>query len=128
MHPYRELGRQLAERTRHFAVQVIFLCRQFPRSTDGYVVAKQLIKAATGTAANYRASCRSRSRDDFVSRMSIVAEEADESQFWLDVAIASGMVSREKGSVLLAEASELTAIFTTSRNTAKRSDRRTKSM
>jgi four helix bundle protein len=111
---------QLKKRTQRFAIDVIFLCRRFPRTMDGYVVGKQLIKPATSTAANYRAACRSRSRNDFASKIAVVNEEADESQFWLEVTIAAGMVAGGEAERLLAEASELTAIFTKSRSTVKR--------
>jgi len=111
---------QLKRRTQRFAIDVIFLCRRFPRTLDGYVVGKQLIKSATSTAANYRAACRSRSRNDFASKIAVVNEEADESQFWLEVTIAAKMVDNGEAKRLLAEASELTAIFTASRSTVKR--------
>ncbi len=86
---------------------------------DGYVVAKQVIKSATSTAANYRAACRARSPNDFASKISVVSEEADESQFWLDLTIAARIVSDREAERLLAESSELSAIFTASRDTAK---------
>jgi four helix bundle protein len=114
-----ELAEDLKKQARQFALDVIRLCRRFPKTMDGYVVSKQLIKSATSTAANYRAACPSRSPTDFVSRISVVAEEADESQFWLDVTIAGQIVSDSEARKLLQEASELTAIFTASRNTAK---------
>ncbi|CAN5817690.1 hypothetical protein BH24ACI4_BH24ACI4_30220 [soil metagenome] len=87
---------------------------------DGYVVAKQLIRSATATAANYRAACRSRSPAEFASRVSVVSEEADESMFWLDLTVAAGIQADGEAKRLLGEASELTAIFTRSRETAKR--------
>jgi four helix bundle protein len=116
----RELTEQLKRRSRQFALDVIFLCRRFPRTLDAYVVAKQLIKAATATAANYRAACRSHSPSDFASRISVVSEEAEESQLWLDITIAAGIVADGEAKRLFAESSELTAIFTASRDTAKR--------
>jgi four helix bundle protein len=111
---------ELRQRTRAFAIDVIVLCRLFPRTVDGYVIARQLIKSATSTAANYRAACRSRSRSEFISKISLVTEESDESQFWLDVTIAAGVSRDQEGSRLLREATELTAIFTASRTTLKR--------
>ena len=107
-------------RSQRFALDVIRLCRDFPKSIDAYVVAKQLIRCATATAANYRAACSARSPGDFVSGISVVSEEADESEFWLDIAIASQMVSSAMARPLLREAGELTAIFRASRTTAKR--------
>ena len=79
----------LKKRSKRFAIDVILLCRRFPLSLDAVIVAKQLIRAATSTAANYRAACRTRSPADFVSRISVVAEEADESEFWLEMILES---------------------------------------
>jgi four helix bundle protein len=110
----------LKVRSRAFAVNVVVACREYPRTIEAYVVAKQLIRAATGVASNYRAACRARSRAEFVSRMSVVCEEADESQLWLDITVAARIAAIPTMQALLSEASELTAIFTTSRDTAKR--------
>ncbi len=107
-------------RSRAFAVDVVVACREYPRTIEAYVVAKQLIRAATGVAANYRAACRARSRAEFVSRMGVACEEADESQLWLDITVAARIAAIPTIQALLAEASELTAIFTASRDTAKR--------
>jgi four helix bundle protein len=115
-----QLAAALKARSKRFAIGVIVLCRQFPRSLDAVVVAKQLIKSATSVAANYRAACRTRSPADFVSKISVVAEEADESEFWLELTLESGIVTDAKVRSLLKESGELTAIFTASRDTAKR--------
>jgi four helix bundle protein len=115
-----ERAAALKRRTKGFAVGVLVACRKFPRSQDGTVVAKQLIRSATSVAANYRAACRSRSAAEFVAKIGLVAEEADESEFWLELAIDAKLSSAEKVSALLREAGELTAIFTASRDTAKR--------
>jgi four helix bundle protein len=110
----------LKVRSRTFAVNVVVACREYPRTLEAYVVAKQLIRAATGVAANYRPTCRARSRAEFVSRMSVVCEEADERQLWLDITVAARIAAIPTMQALLTEASELTAIFTASRDTAKR--------
>jgi four helix bundle protein len=86
---------------------------------DAQVVGRQLIKAATSVAANYRAACRSRSSADFVSKISVVCEEADESEFWIDIMIASDILVHPDARRLLHEADQLTAIATASRTTAK---------
>ena len=109
----------LKARTRKFSLDVIRYVRGFPRTLDAEIVGRQLVKAACSVAANYRAACRSRSAADFVSRISVVAEEADESQFWLDESIASEIADTPEGRRLFTESSELTAIATSSRNTAK---------
>ena len=115
-----QLAAALKTRSKRFAIGVIILCRQFPRSIDAFVVAKQLIKSATSVAANYRAACRTRSPADFVSKISVVAEEADESEFWLELTLHSQILQGENVRSLLRESGELTAIFTASRETAKR--------
>ena len=79
-----------------------------------------MIKSSTSVAANYRAACRTRSPADFVSKISVVAEEADESEFWLELTLESQILEAERIRSLLKESGELTAIFTASRDTAKR--------
>jgi four helix bundle protein len=89
-------------------------------SNDGrYIVGRQLVRSATSIAANYRAACRARSAVEFVSRIGVVAEEADEAQFWLELSAEAGIMPSDEARDLTAEASSLTAIFTASRNTAK---------
>ena len=114
----------LKSRTKRFAVAAIRLCREFPRSVDGLVVARQLTKSATSTAANYRAACRARSAIEFAARIGVVAEEADESEFWLELTSEAEVLQGEQVESLRREAGELTAIFTASRNTAKENLRR----
>jgi four helix bundle protein len=117
---HKELAEGLKRRSRQFALDVLRLCRCFPRSIDGYVVARQLIKAATSVSANYRAACRARSPDEFASKIGLVCEEADQSQLWLDLSIAAPIVQDAEARRLYRESSELTAISTKSRDTAKR--------
>jgi four helix bundle protein len=81
---------------------------------------KQLLRSGTSVAANYRAACRSRSRADFLSRLSVVLEEADESALWLELLIESGTMKKEKSEPLLTEARQLTAIFTAATSTIRK--------
>ena len=122
-----QLAAALKARSKRFAIAVILMSRQFPRSLDAVVVAKQLIKSATSVAANYRAACRTRSPADFVSKISVVAEEADESEFWLELTLDARIVPAERIPRLLKESGELTAIFTASRDTAKKNLKRAES-
>lgn len=122
----KKLAEELKQRSRLFALDVIRLARRFPRTVDGGVVGRQLIKAATSVAANYRASCRARSPEEFVARIGVVCEEADESQLWLDLTIAAAIVDDAESRRLLQEATELVRIFTASRATAKRNIAATK--
>jgi four helix bundle protein len=110
---------QLRDRTKSFALRVIRLFRSLPSKPDAQVLGKQLLRCGTSVAANYRAVCRSRSKAEFVARMGVVVEEADEAVLWLELLTESGVVSQEKTRELLAEARELTAIFTASQQTAR---------
>ena len=109
---------QLRDRTKAFALRVIRLFRSLPFKPDAQVLGKQLLRC-TSVAANYRSVCRSRSKAEFIARIGIVAEEADEAVLWLELLGESGVVSRDKTNELLVEARELTAIFTASQKTAR---------
>jgi four helix bundle protein len=115
----RMTPKELKDRTKRFAVDVIRLCRELPGTLDAKRVGGQLIDAATSVAANYRAACRARSRAEFIAKLGIVLEESDESLFWLELMVDADLVSTQRVERLLKEADELTAIFTTSVKTAK---------
>jgi four helix bundle protein len=100
----------MKERTKHFALAAIRLCRSLPRSSEASIISRQLMRSATSVGANYRAVCRARSMADFVSKLGIVLEEADESLFWIELLVDSG-ITAEKTRTLKAEADELVAIF-----------------
>jgi|SRR5579872_1445453 len=109
----------LKERTKRFALQVIRLCRTMPRSSDSIVITRQLLRSATSVGANYRAVCRARSTADFVSKLGVVLEEADETLFWLELLVDSGVAKADAAASLLREANELVSIFVASLRTAK---------
>jgi four helix bundle protein len=102
---------------------IIRLFRSLPYRTDTQVLGKQLLRCGTAVAANYRAVCRARSKAEFIARIGIVAEEADEAVLWMELLTESGIVKREKTEALVKEAKELTAILTASQQRAKRSAR-----
>ena len=108
----------LKERTRVFALQVITLSQGLPRSDECRVIGRQALRAATSVAANYRAVCRARSRAEFVAKMGLVVEEADEAVFWLTLLIDAKLTTL-KTDRLLSEAKELLAIFAASYRTAR---------
>lgn len=83
------------------------------------MILNQVLRSATGIAANYRAAGRSRSKAEFIAKIGVVVEEADETVFWLEMLADSGIVRPEKLANLLTEATELVAIFTASRKTAR---------
>ena len=109
----------MKNRTKQFALVVIRLCRSVPRTEESRIVTRQLLRSATSVAANYRAVCRARSKPDFVSKLGIVLEEADESLFWLELLVDTSNVPADRISVPLREANELVSIFVASLRTAK---------
>jgi four helix bundle protein len=111
---------ELQDRTKRFALRVLVLIDQLPNTIGGRVLANQLARSATSVGANYRAACRARSRAEFASKLGIVAEEADESLYWLELIRDGNFVLQKKITSLLAEADELTAIFTSGRRSASR--------
>ncbi len=113
-----ERGADLRKRTKQFALRVIRLCEKLPTRPSGRVIANQLLRSGTSVGANYRAACRARSTPDFVSKLGVVPEEADESAYWLELVADSGLVPPAKLTPLRKEADELIAIFAASRITA----------
>ena len=109
---------ELRDRTKNFALRVMRLYRSLPNAADIQVIGKQLLRSGTSVAANHRAAARGRSRREFAAKIGVVREEADESLFWLELLRDSGLVKPELLESLLQEAKELTAIFTTSYQTA----------
>ena len=119
-----EQADRLKERTFRFALDVIELARTFPHEEPGPSVRRQLTKAATSVGANYRAACRARSHADFTSRISVVAEEADEAVYWLDVTAGATLTKAGTLVKLQQEARELTAIFSRAVGTARQNEQR----
>ena len=110
---------QLQQRTKQFALNIIQLTESLTSTRAGNVLGKQLLRSATSVGANYRSACRARSRADFISKINIAEEKADESMYWLELITESKLMKMERTSALLQEANELTAIFTASGKTAK---------
>jgi len=106
-----------------FALDVSELLKVLPTSEPGPTVKRQLAKSATSVAANYRAACRARSHAKFTARIGTVAEEADESSFWLDFIAAASLVSAPQLARLQAEVRELLAVFSATVGTARRNAR-----
>jgi len=111
--------RELQTRTKAFALRVIKLVDSLPSSTAGRVIGRQLLRSATSVGANYRAACRAQSRAEFAAKLSVVAEEADESLYWLELLQESSLIKPERLTDLLKEANELVAISVAARKTAK---------
>ena len=108
----------LKKRTKLFALIVIKLAAALPNSIEGRAIRGQLVRAGTSVGANYRASCRARSRAEFAAKIGVVEEEADESGYWLELTIDGKLLPEKRVTPLLIEAGELTRIMARSRVTA----------
>jgi four helix bundle protein len=113
----------LKVRTKSFALRIVNVYRKLPRTEEARVIAKQMLRSGTSIGANYRVACRSRSKAEFISKIGIVLEEADETIFWLELLLEAKVFRREKVDKLLNEANELTSIFVASLRTSKGIDR-----
>src|SRR5215469_1598090 len=110
---------ELRDRTKKFAIRIVYLFRALPKSMEAQVMGKQLMRCGTSVAANYRAVCRARSKAEFIARIGIVAEEADESVLWLEMLEETQTLSAKQLQEITREAKELAAIFSASLKTAK---------
>ena len=110
---------ELKRRTKKFGLNVIKLVESLPSTQTGKVIGNQLLRSALSVGANYRAACRGRSKADFISKIGITIEEADESQHWLEMLTEAGLLPQEKVQPLAKEANELVAILTASAKTAR---------
>ena len=109
----------LLNRTKAFALRVIRLVDALPKTSVGKAIGNQLIRSGTSVSANYRAACRGRSKAEFIAKLGVVEEEADESCHWLELIIESGMMDETLVAPLLKEANEITAIMAASKKTAR---------
>jgi four helix bundle protein len=110
---------ELKQRTKEFALRVIRMTDFLPREPAADVLSRQLIRSATSVAANYRSACRARSRADFVAKMALVEEEADESALWIEMLAPANLVPTKRLGPLRQEATEITAIAVSSIRTAR---------
>lgn len=109
----------MKQRTKEFAKGIISLCRQLPNNREGRLIGDQLFRSGTSVAANYRAACRGRSKAEFISRLAIVEEEADETLFWLELIKEMGISNEPVVDTLMTESDELIAIIVSSIKTVK---------
>ena len=109
----------LKNRTKQFAIRIVKLFRALPKNEEARIIGKQVLRSGTSVAANYRAVCRARSTAEFIAKIGIVVEEADETVFWLELLVETEIVSQIQMESLLTEANELLAIFAASQITAK---------
>src|SRR5438046_8553101 len=109
---------ELKQRMKQFALRIMRLVDALPNTPKGRAIASQLARSGTSVAANYRAACRGRSKAEFISRLGVVEEEADESALWLELIIDGKVMKKSLVEPLWVEANELVAIMTSSRKTA----------
>jgi four helix bundle protein len=112
--------KDLMLRTKEFAIRCMKLCEALPDNWAGNHLRSQLFRSSTSVPANYRAACAALSRKSFLSKLGIVVEEADESVFWIEFIVDSGLLKSQQCSDLLQEARELTAIFVASQKTTRK--------
>lgn len=110
---------ELKKRTQKFSLEIIKFIENFPRNLAADSLVKHILRSACSVGANYRAALRAQSYIHFISKIGTVEEESDESLFWLELIYLSGINKSEKIKVLMKEANELTAIFTSTRKTAR---------
>lgn len=111
---------QMKKRTKDFAKGIIQLCRELPDNREGRLIGNQIFRSGTSVAANYRATCRAKSRADFISKLAIVEEEADETLFWLEILKEIDICKSELLDKLLAECNEILAIIVASIKTSRK--------
>ncbi|MBA2732729.1 MAG: four helix bundle protein [Acidobacteria bacterium] len=109
----------MKKRTRAFTLRIIRLAEALPKTKSAEVISKQLSRCGTSVGANYRASCRAKSQADFIAKMGIVEEEADETVYRIELLVESSLVEMDRVSDLLDEADQLVAIVVSSIKTAR---------
>ena len=110
---------ELKTKIKAYALRCVKLVATFPRAAATDIIGKQLIRSATSVAANYRSACSARSHADFINKLGIVEEEADETIFWIDFAADADLVKRKLVEDLIIEGREILAIVIASQKTAK---------
>jgi four helix bundle protein len=103
----------LRTRTSDFALRIVKLYSSLPKTTEAQVLGKQVLRSGTSVGANYREGHRAKSDSDIVNKFESVLQELDETDYWLDLLVRSGILSAQKAEALIKETNELIAIFTT---------------
>ena len=111
---------ELKGRTKRFGLRIIRLVQSLPKGQPAGVIGRQLLRSGTSVGANYRAACRAKSAADFISKMAIVEEEADETVYWMELLIEAAILKPERLQPLMKEADELLGITVASINTARK--------
>ena len=111
--------KEMLQRTKTFALRIMKLVDALPKTTAARAIGSQLIRSGTSVSANYRAACRGRSKAEFIAKLGIVEEEADESAHWLELIIEGGLLKEDRVRDLHKEACEITAMMSASKKTAR---------
>ena len=117
---------KLNKRTKQFALRVMKLVGVLPKTIEGRAIGNQLIRSGTSIGANSRAACKGRSKKEFIAKLGMVEEEADESAYWMELIIEGDLLKRELVQPLLDEANEIAAIMAASRMTASKGPQKEK--
>ena len=110
---------EFKQRTKRFALQIIEFVQKLPISSITAIISRQLLRCGTSVGANYRAACRAKSKADFIAKMGIVEEEADETLYWFELLVEADIVQHEDVAHLMAEGDEILAIVVSSIRTAR---------
>lgn len=116
---FMKKGEDLKQRTKLFALRIIKLVKALPKTIEGRTIGNQLIRSGTAVGANYRAVCRSRSNAEFIAKLGVVIEEADESAFWMELIIETLLLKKNLVEPLLQEANEIVSIMIASIKSAQ---------
>jgi four helix bundle protein len=114
---------ELKDRTKTFGIAIVELARELPADVVTSTIVRQLVKSGTAVGANYWSSCRAKSRADFISKMTVAEEEADETIYWLEMLVGGRIVVADRVRRHREEAEQLVRIFVASINTARRGTR-----
>jgi four helix bundle protein len=115
--------KKMLRRLKAFALRVMKLVDALPRTTAGWTIGGQLIRSGTSVSSNYRAACRGRSKAEFVAKLGVVEEEADESAHWMELIMEGGLLEERLVVDLHREACEITAMMAASKQTARANTR-----
>jgi four helix bundle protein len=111
---------EMKKRTKQYGLRIIRAAASLPRTFAARHIGGQLLRAGTSVGANYRAACRARTQAEFIAKLGIVEEEADETIYWMEVLIKAGIMPEVRLSALMAEANEILSIVVASINTARK--------
>lgn len=115
---------QIKKRTKQIGLEIIKLIDELPNKPSAWAIAKQIVRSSTSVGANYRAACRAKSEPDFINKLKIVEEEADETHYWLEILEESGMVGSERITTVKKEVNEIISIVVASIKTLREKQNR----